>query len=137
MFVPDNRPWEGDWYWIDVAAIAQQCGLPPETPLIEVNPPSGRSARFHQHSWLLCVLCNGRERVGEIGCWISDGSCHIPVVQGNWKDRQECKCLGKSPGSVDGAFDYSTSLTSIPVGLLEGFCDPHLRIYKIILHRRC
>lgn len=35
-FVPDNNPKKGDWYWIDVPAMALACGLPPDTPLIEV-----------------------------------------------------------------------------------------------------
>jgi len=33
-FVPDNVGEQ--WYWIDVPAMAVACGLPPDTPLIEL-----------------------------------------------------------------------------------------------------
>ncbi|KAK9815229.1 hypothetical protein WJX72_000329 [[Myrmecia] bisecta] len=35
-FVPDNQPERGAWYWIDVPALAHACGLPSDTPLVEV-----------------------------------------------------------------------------------------------------
>eukprot|EP00891_Asterochloris_glomerata_P006382 jgi/Astpho2/6382/e_gw1.00091.50.1_t len=34
-FVPDNKPAEGEWYWIDAPGIAQSLQLPPDTPLVE------------------------------------------------------------------------------------------------------
>ena len=36
-FVPDNKPAEGEWYWIDAPGIAQSLQLPPDTPLVEVG----------------------------------------------------------------------------------------------------
>lgn len=36
-FVPDNNPGKGEWYWVDVPALAQAAGLPPETQLVEVR----------------------------------------------------------------------------------------------------
>ncbi len=36
-FVPDNAPAAGDWFYISVAEIAAQAGLPHDTPLIEVR----------------------------------------------------------------------------------------------------
>ena len=33
-FVPDNVGEQ--WYWLDVPAMACACGLPPETPLVEL-----------------------------------------------------------------------------------------------------
>jgi hypothetical protein len=41
-FVPDNDPAAGQWFWVDVPALAKAAGLPPETPLIEVGLPSPR-----------------------------------------------------------------------------------------------
>ena len=35
-FVPDNVPERGEWFWVDVPEIAAACGLPRNTPLIEV-----------------------------------------------------------------------------------------------------
>jgi len=35
-FVPDNVPAKGEWYWIEVPAIAKAAGLPQDTQLIEV-----------------------------------------------------------------------------------------------------
>uniref|UniRef100_A0A061RBM4 SURF1-like protein n=1 Tax=Tetraselmis sp. GSL018 TaxID=582737 RepID=A0A061RBM4_9CHLO len=35
-FVPENDPGGGRWFWIDAPAIARACGLPAETPLLEV-----------------------------------------------------------------------------------------------------
>mmetsp|Transcript_21290 Transcript_21290/g.59172 ORF Transcript_21290/g.59172 Transcript_21290/m.59172 type:complete len:347 (+) Transcript_21290:198-1238(+) len=35
-FVPDNKPAAGQWHWIDVPAIAEACGLPADTPMLEV-----------------------------------------------------------------------------------------------------
>ena len=37
VFVPDNNPAKGEWFWIDVPALAVAAGLPPETPLVEVS----------------------------------------------------------------------------------------------------
>lgn len=34
-FVPDNLPDRGEWFWIDVPALAAAAGLPHDTPLIE------------------------------------------------------------------------------------------------------
>ena len=36
-FVPDNKPAEGEWYWIDAPGIAQSLQLPADTPLVEVG----------------------------------------------------------------------------------------------------
>lgn len=33
-FVPDNVGEQ--WYWLDVPAMARACGLPPETPFVEL-----------------------------------------------------------------------------------------------------
>ena len=35
-FVPDNHPAKGEWFWVDVPALAAAADLPPETPLVEV-----------------------------------------------------------------------------------------------------
>lgn len=35
--VPANRPATKEFFWIDVPAIAEACGLPPATPLIQVG----------------------------------------------------------------------------------------------------
>jgi cytochrome oxidase assembly protein ShyY1 len=35
-FVPDNNPEKGEWYWVDVPALAQATGLPQNAQLIEV-----------------------------------------------------------------------------------------------------
>ncbi len=37
-FVPENSPSKGEWYWVDVPAMARAAGLPPDTPLIEASP---------------------------------------------------------------------------------------------------
>ena len=37
MFVPANDPATGQFFWIDVPALAKACGLPEDTPLIEVG----------------------------------------------------------------------------------------------------
>ena len=37
MFVPENEPAKGAWYWLDVPALALACDLPPDTPLLEVH----------------------------------------------------------------------------------------------------
>lgn len=37
MFVPANHPSEKEFFWIDVPALASACGLPEDTPLIEVG----------------------------------------------------------------------------------------------------
>ncbi len=34
-FVPDNLPQQGQWFWIDVGALATAAGLSHDTPLIE------------------------------------------------------------------------------------------------------
>lgn len=34
-FVPDNQPAQGQWFWIDVPALAVASALPHDTPLIE------------------------------------------------------------------------------------------------------
>ena len=36
MFVPENDAARNAWYWLDVPALAKACGLPPDTPLLEV-----------------------------------------------------------------------------------------------------
>ena len=36
-FVPDNSPAKGEWFWVDVPALAANANLPPETPLVEVG----------------------------------------------------------------------------------------------------
>ena len=36
-FVPDNKPAEGEWYWIDAPGIAQSLQLPADMPLVEVG----------------------------------------------------------------------------------------------------
>ena len=36
-FVPENSPSKGEWYWVDVPAMARAAGLPPDTPLIEAK----------------------------------------------------------------------------------------------------
>ena len=36
-FVPDNNPARGEWFWVDVPALAAHADLPPETPLVEVG----------------------------------------------------------------------------------------------------
>lgn len=38
-FVPANDPASGQWFWIDVPALASAAGLPPDTPLIEARTP--------------------------------------------------------------------------------------------------
>ena len=40
-FVPENKPAEGKWFWIDVPSIAEACGLPADTPMLEVFDSSG------------------------------------------------------------------------------------------------
>ena len=35
-FVPQNNPKSGEWFWIDVAAMAKSLGMPADTPLVEV-----------------------------------------------------------------------------------------------------
>lgn len=39
-FVPQNNPKTGEWFWIDVPAMAASLGLPSDTPLVEVSTPS-------------------------------------------------------------------------------------------------
>ena len=36
-FVPHNNPKSGEWFWIDVPAMATSRGLPSDTPLVEVS----------------------------------------------------------------------------------------------------
>lgn len=35
-FVPDNKPGDSQWFWIDAPSIAEHCGLPADTPMMEV-----------------------------------------------------------------------------------------------------
>ena len=42
-FVPDNNPSSGQWHWIDVPSIAEACGLPADTPMLEVYTPDTTS----------------------------------------------------------------------------------------------
>ena len=37
VFVPDNNAAKGEWFWVDVPALATAAGLPAETPLVEVR----------------------------------------------------------------------------------------------------
>ena len=37
-FVPQNNPKTGEWFWIDVPAMATSLDLPSDTPLVEVGP---------------------------------------------------------------------------------------------------
>lgn len=37
-FVPANDPASGQWFWIDVPALARAAGLPLDTPLVEACP---------------------------------------------------------------------------------------------------
>lgn len=36
-FVPQNNPKTGEWFWIDIPAMATALGLPADTPLVEVG----------------------------------------------------------------------------------------------------
>ena len=36
-FVPKNNPKTGEWFWIDIPAMATSLGLPSDTPLVEVR----------------------------------------------------------------------------------------------------
>lgn len=36
MFVPENKPEEGEWHFLDVEAMARAMNLPANTPLVEV-----------------------------------------------------------------------------------------------------
>ena len=36
-FVPANDPASGQWFWIDVPALARAAGLPLDTPLVEAR----------------------------------------------------------------------------------------------------
>lgn len=36
-FVPENNPRTGEWFWIDIPAMATSLGLPADTPLVEVS----------------------------------------------------------------------------------------------------
>jgi surfeit locus 1 family protein len=36
MFVPENKPEEGEWHFLDVEAMAKSMRLPADTPLVEV-----------------------------------------------------------------------------------------------------
>ena len=36
-FVPQNNPNTGEWFWIDIPAMATALGLPMDTPLVEVE----------------------------------------------------------------------------------------------------
>ena len=38
-FVPQNNSKTGEWFWIDVPAMATSLGLPSDTPLVEVSLP--------------------------------------------------------------------------------------------------
>lgn len=44
-FVPQNNPKTGEWFWIDVPAMATSLDLPSDTPLVEVSLPF--SATFY------------------------------------------------------------------------------------------
>ena len=37
VFVPHNNPKTGEWFWIDVPAMAASLDLPSDTPLVEVS----------------------------------------------------------------------------------------------------
>ncbi|KAK9864270.1 hypothetical protein WJX84_011136 [Apatococcus fuscideae] len=45
MFVPENEPAKGAWYWLDVPALALACDLPPDTPLLEALSEASESTR--------------------------------------------------------------------------------------------
>lgn len=40
-FVPANDVARGQWFWIDVPALAAAAGLPLDTPLVEVRFATG------------------------------------------------------------------------------------------------
>lgn len=48
-FVPENNPRTGEWFWIDIPAMATSLGLPADTPLVEAvsvdeHHPTGSSS---------------------------------------------------------------------------------------------
>jgi hypothetical protein len=43
-FVPDNAG--GDWFWVDVPALAAAANLPRSTPLVEVVVPHADASRY-------------------------------------------------------------------------------------------
>lgn len=47
-FVPDNDPAKGEWYWLDVPALAKAAGLPPDTDLVQV---------LWSHFQMVCQAC--------------------------------------------------------------------------------
>ena len=47
-FVPQNNPKTGEWFWIDVPAMATSLDLPSDTPLVEVGLPSVLLCIAHQ-----------------------------------------------------------------------------------------
>jgi surfeit locus 1 family protein len=47
MFVPHNQPEIGQWFYVDVPAMAQTVGLPPDVTYIEaVSTTNGSSKTF-------------------------------------------------------------------------------------------
>ena len=54
-FVPPNNPAKGEWFWVDVAALAEAAGLPRDTPLVEVGAllvPQLIRGHWQRASWL-------------------------------------------------------------------------------------
>ncbi|CAL8465270.1 g4805 [Coccomyxa elongata] len=46
-FVPDNNPAKGEWYWLEVPAMAKAAGLPPDAQMVQVisSEPQPGAAR--------------------------------------------------------------------------------------------
>ncbi|CAI5998755.1 unnamed protein product [Closterium sp. NIES-65] len=49
-FVPPNAPEHGKWFWVDVAAMAQGCGLPRGTLLLDAMKPTEEEEENTTHS---------------------------------------------------------------------------------------
>eukprot|EP00879_Flechtneria_rotunda_P003118 GHRR01003339.1.p1 GENE.GHRR01003339.1~~GHRR01003339.1.p1 ORF type:complete len:224 (+),score=77.29 GHRR01003339.1:3723-4394(+) len=47
-FVPANEPQQGSYFWLDVPGIAEACGLPADTPMVQVLLDEGLGVKGEQ-----------------------------------------------------------------------------------------
>ena len=84
-FVPDNRPAEGEWYWIDAPGIAQSLQLPADVPLVEVGSCCcSRLAAFHFAAMVIDTVFVEKEVATHTRAYRASSRClplHQPWMQ--------------------------------------------------------
>ncbi len=95
-FVPANVPEKGDWYYVNVREIAQACGLPPDTPFMEVVA----GAALSLYGWVQGGGWDGWVR--EVG--VEGTELRVAAARtSGWREEGRWLCLSGRVGRWDGA----------------------------------